>query len=189
MPFDATKQNALYASLDLIGLNSDAAVGWVEILSISEGGLWRPPRGHIGVANITLRTMRDRVGPSMGEVCFQAMSNHLLFTSNVPEHNKGWLSACTGFSFKSDLHPSFSFKGNIHRRSNSPRIFSSPELSLRISRAHFPKRVSPYFCYRIQIFMSALTSAGYFCACFWASAESCSKIYYQELVWPLASLD
>lgn len=69
LPFDVTKQNALYASLDLIGLNNLAGVGWVEILSISEAWHWKPARGECGVANITIRTKRDRTGASMGEVC------------------------------------------------------------------------------------------------------------------------
>ena len=68
LPFDAVKQNALYASLDLIGLNSLAGVGWVEILSISEAWHWKPLRGDVGVANITMRTKRERAGRSMGEV-------------------------------------------------------------------------------------------------------------------------
>ncbi len=69
LPFDATKQNALYASLDLIGLNNLAGVGWVEILSISEAWHWKALRGDVGVANITMRTKRERTGLSMGEVC------------------------------------------------------------------------------------------------------------------------
>ena len=68
LPFDVTKQNALYASLDLIGLNNLAGVGWVEILSISEAWHWKDSRGDVGVANITIRTKRDRTGASMGEV-------------------------------------------------------------------------------------------------------------------------
>ena len=68
LPFDASKQNALYVSLDLIGLNSLAGVGWVEILSISEAWHWKPLRGDVGVANITIRTKRERGGRSMGEV-------------------------------------------------------------------------------------------------------------------------
>ena len=79
LPFDAAKQNALYASLDLIGLNSLAGVGWVEILSISEAWHWKPLRGDVGVANITIRTKRERGGRSMGEVLLPP-----LFPPNLP---------------------------------------------------------------------------------------------------------
>ena len=94
LPFDATKQNALYASLDLIGLNSLAGVGWVEILSISEAWHWKPLRGDVGVANITIRTKRERAGRSMGEVLPVSSLTKPPFIASSS------LAPCTNFEFR-----------------------------------------------------------------------------------------
>jgi len=67
LPFDFAKENVLYATLDLIGLNNLAGAGWVKVASVSESWQWMAPR-WVGVANITIHTMRDRTGASMGEV-------------------------------------------------------------------------------------------------------------------------
>lgn len=72
LPFDVAKQNVLYATLDLIGLNNLAGVGWIKIANVSESWQWMAPR-WVGVANITIHTIRDRTGASMGECLLKQM--------------------------------------------------------------------------------------------------------------------
>jgi hypothetical protein len=75
LPFDVAKQNVLYATLDLIGLNNLAGVGWIKIANVSESWQWMAPR-WVGVANITIHTIRDRTGASMGEVGFHSVTSN-----------------------------------------------------------------------------------------------------------------
>ena len=69
LPLNLAKQNLLYAALDCIGLNTAVGMGWLQISHVSEAWYWEPQRGDVGQANITLRTMRDKPGAAIGEVC------------------------------------------------------------------------------------------------------------------------
>ena len=69
LPLNLAKQNLLYGALDCMGLNSAVGMGWLQISHVSEAWYWEPQRGDVGQANITLRTMRDKPGVAMGEVC------------------------------------------------------------------------------------------------------------------------
>ena len=69
LPFNLAKQNLMLASLDCIGLNNLAGVGWLDLTSVTQAWHFNRHReDDLGVANITMVTMRDRLGPSMGEV-------------------------------------------------------------------------------------------------------------------------
>ena len=69
LPLNLAKQNLLYGALDCMGLNSAVGMGWLQISHVSEAWYWEPQRGDVGQANITLRTMRDKPGVAIGEVC------------------------------------------------------------------------------------------------------------------------
>lgn len=57
------------ASMDCIGLNNHLGVGWLDITSVTQAWHWNLSRvNDMGTANVTLVTMRDRTGGSIGEV-------------------------------------------------------------------------------------------------------------------------
>ena len=68
MPFSLAKQNLLLMVVDCVGLNNMAGVGYTRLTHVSEAWKWTKEGGDVGVANITMVTIRDRPLASVPEV-------------------------------------------------------------------------------------------------------------------------